>query len=195
MQRVMGNEAVSNLLGRNRSQQEGAGGLRVGASNDAFEREARQVAAEVGGYQSVQRSNAPASEATEAPEIGAEGGVVNRKVENTIQAARGAGRPVPEHVRLAVEKQTGDSYQGVQVHAGQQANKANDSLGARAFRQGKHIYLGRNQSPYNVQLMAHELTHTTQQGRKKVKKLNKKISGTKAKKGFAKVGSRISATD
>jgi hypothetical protein len=37
-------------------------------------------------------------------------------------------------------------------------------LGARAFTHGKHIFLGERQSPHDVQLMAHELTHTIQQG-------------------------------
>ena len=202
LQRIMGNGAVSDLLGRSR--QEGTGNLRVGASNDAHEREARQVAAAVGGAHAVQRASGSVSEVTEEPEIGSAGGMVNRQVENTIQAASSGGKAVPDEVRMKVENETGHSFEGVKVHQGAHADQANRAMGARAFTQGKHIYLGQNQSPHDLQLMAHELTHTVQQGatgnanggvadiqretedEKRIKKLNKKIGRTKLKKGLTK---------
>ncbi len=53
---------------------------------------------------------------------------------------------------------------GVRVHPDAAAQKAANHINARAFTHGNHIYLGAGQSSRDLGLMAHELTHTVQQG-------------------------------
>ena len=53
---------------------------------------------------------------------------------------------------------------GVRVHTGGNAAHAATSLGARAFTVGNDIFLNRDESPFDVGLMAHESTHVVQQG-------------------------------
>jgi hypothetical protein len=163
LQRSIGNRAVSQLLGRDRTDKPASpnntSGLRVGPADDVYEREARQVANQVASSTSVQRSTASQS----APEVGGEGGAVSGELENQIRRAKHGGSPISNQIRRKVEKETGDNYKDVRVHQDKSAQSINDSIGARAATLGKDIFLGRNQSPHDIQLMAHELTHVTQQ--------------------------------
>lgn len=74
-----------------------------------------------------------------------------------------AGSPVHSQVRNKVEPVLGHDLGGTQVHNDAQANKAAESINARAFTHGNHVYLGEGESPHDVKLMAHELTHVAQQ--------------------------------
>lgn len=202
LQRMLGNSRVSQML-------QGAGGqksgMTVGTANDRCEQQANHVAAQVtsAGQNSVQR----------AVEVGSEGGRVSGDLQQRIAHAKG-GSPAPEGVRRKMEQQTGADFSDVRVHHDREADGISKQLGAKAATHGNHIFLAREQSPNDARLMAHELTHTIQQGaakngigqtqssipagvpsiqrededEKKIKKLNKKISGSKAKRGLAKAG-------
>jgi len=85
-------------------------------------------------------------------------------LETRIAKARGGGSPAPTMVRRAVEEQTGADFSTVRVHNNKDAHSISAKLGAKAATQGKDIFLARGQSPHDLQLMAHELTHTIQQG-------------------------------
>src|SRR6185503_18761514 len=52
---------------------------------------------------------------------------------------------------------------GVRVHTGPEAIQMNRELGAQAFAVGQDIYYGAEQSPSDLALTAHELTHVVQQ--------------------------------
>ena len=60
----------------------------------------------------------------------------------------------------------------VRVHRDKSAHEATDALSARAFANRNHIWLGRRESQTDVHLMAHEVTHTAQQGAVGAKKTN-----------------------
>ena len=75
----------------------------------------------------------------------------------------GPGRPLAPALQGRMERSFGVDFSTVRVHRGAAAETANHVAAARAFTWGTHIYLGRNESPHDVRLMAHELTHVVQQ--------------------------------
>ena len=80
-------------------------------------------------------------------------------------ARPGAGRPLPPATRGPIEAHLGADLSGVRVHSDSSAQQAAGSIGAKAFTHGNHIWLGRGQSADDLGLMAHEATHTVQQGK------------------------------
>ena len=67
-----------------------------------------------------------------------------------------------------MEPRFGADFGNVRIHTGEAAAKQSASLNAHAFTVGEHIFFGRNQfqpeSAGGRELIAHELTHTIQQG-------------------------------
>jgi len=75
---------------------------------------------------------------------------------------------LPSDVRADLEPKFGADFSGVKVHTGSTAAQLSQDVGAQAFTHGSDIYF--NQGKYNPEsgagkhLLAHELTHTVQQG-------------------------------
>lgn len=78
-------------------------------------------------------------------------------------AHKDTGSPVDSSLRSTLEPRMGADLSGARVHNDNSANKAADSINARAFTHGNDIFLGTGQSPTDTRLMAHELTHVMQQ--------------------------------
>ncbi len=99
---------------------------------------------------------------------GPEGGEVESTVEQSIQAARGGGRSLDDGVRGSMEGAIGADFSGVRVHTDQKSDALNRSLNARAFTVGSDIFMRSGEynpgSSGGKELLAHELTHTVQQG-------------------------------
>lgn len=89
--------------------------------------------------------------------------ISSKQVKNTI-ISPGSGAPVNEAVRQRIEPVLGADLSGVRVHTDQPAQQAANDINARAFTNKNNIFLGANQSSNDVALMAHEATHTVQQG-------------------------------
>ena len=102
------------------------------------------------------------------PLHGPEGGDVDADVARAIQSAKGRGRPLDEGLRRSMEQGFGADFSRVRVHTGPRADALNRSLNARAFTTGNHIFFASGQynpgSSGGQKLIAHELTHTVQQG-------------------------------
>ena len=100
----------------------------------------------------VQRAAAPSAETTPA------GARVNIP----------GGSPLPASLRRDMEPRFGASFGNVRVHTGDAAAGQSAALNARAFTVGEHVFFARNeyqpQSASGRELIAHELTHTIQQG-------------------------------
>ncbi len=118
----------------------------------------RQAAAEEEDLQAkpaVQRSSADGFEA------GAE-------IEQQLEANRGGGSPLPNETRAFMEPRFKADFSAVRVHADGQAADLSRSVQAQAFAHGNDIYFNEGKfSPgtdAGKQLLAHELTHTIQQG-------------------------------
>jgi hypothetical protein len=80
----------------------------------------------------------------------------------------GEGMPLPSHTQNFMEQRIGADFGDVRLHNGSDAVQLNREVGARAFTLGKDIYFGEGDHNLNSsdgqKLLAHELTHTVQQG-------------------------------
>jgi len=89
-------------------------------------------------------------------------------VESSLRSSKGGGSPLPEGTRTKMESSFGADFSGVRVHTGSTAAQMSEQLNAQAFTHGNDIYF--NTGKYDVSsrggqhLLAHELTHTVQQG-------------------------------
>ena len=87
---------------------------------------------------------------------------------NQIQHTRGGGQVMDANTRSFMEPRFGMDFSGVRIHADNQAAGMNREINAKAFTVGSDIYF--NRGAYNPEgakgkkLLAHELTHTMQQG-------------------------------
>ena len=105
------------------------------------------------------------------PLAGAHGpglGYASRAVMAEIAAAGPDGRPLPTSVRRFMEPRFRADFGGVRVHTGEQAARLSRQLSAHAFTVGGQVFFGRDrfqpESHAGRALIAHELTHTIQQG-------------------------------
>jgi hypothetical protein len=93
---------------------------------------------------------------------------VGNEVEQGIANARGGGQALPESVRGSMEGAFGADFSNVRVHTDAQSDTLNRSVGAKAFTQGSDIFFKSGafqpESSDGQHLLAHELTHTIQQG-------------------------------
>ena len=93
---------------------------------------------------------------------------ISANLESRIQSQRGGGQPLPESTRNFFEPRFGTNFSGVRVHTDAEANSLSREINARAFTVGRDIFVGSGQyNPYSSagrHLLAHELTHTVQQG-------------------------------
>lgn len=133
------------------------GTVALGRPRDSFEREADRMA------DRVRQSAAPAasSAASLAP---APAAAPRGTSAPALSALPSDGRPLDTATRAAMEPHFGMDLGHVRLHSGSQAASLNRDLGSRAFTLGGDIYFGAGHGPQDRDLMAHELTHTVQQG-------------------------------
>lgn len=146
--------------------------LLLGPVDDPYERQADRVAAQVtmpvaapaprlGGERLMRKT-------TGTPVQDPASGPVDPGVQQAIQSAQGGGRPLADTVRTPLEQAMGADFSDVRVHTDARADQLNQSLQARAFTTGRDIFFRRGHfTPDNASgqsLLAHELTHTVQQG-------------------------------
>jgi len=90
------------------------------------------------------------------------------KIENNLKSSKGGGTPIPNAPRQQMENSFGADFSNVRVHTDSTAAQMNKALQAQAFTHGSDLYF--NSGKYNTEstegkhLLAHELTHTVQQG-------------------------------
>lgn len=91
------------------------------------------------------------------------GGMATGNVHSLVSAP-GAGQPLSPSVRSHAEPVLNADLSGVRVHSDGRSQQAAADINAKAFTHGNNIFLGAGQSSSDLGLMAHELTHTVQQG-------------------------------
>lgn len=101
-------------------------------------------------------------------QIGAAGGELQATQEQAIRRARGGGSPLDETAKSRIEPLLGADLSAVRLHSGPEAAALNEGMQARAFTVGSDIFF-RDGIPSadddtGLRLLAHELTHTVQQG-------------------------------
>lgn len=89
-------------------------------------------------------------------------------VEGKLNQSKGGGSSLSPRLREGMESAFGADFSGVKIHTGNTAAEMSKGLNAQAFTHGNDIYFNSNKfSPDTSQgqkLLAHELTHTIQQG-------------------------------
>ncbi len=168
----------------------------VGAANDPLEHEAETTADAVVAFLSnlsARRVAAPASPdgagsgatagrirrgtaAAATPQaVGLDGGEVDGELSGRIRRAAGRGTPLDAPTRERMEPAFGVDLGGVRIHRGAESADLNRALGAQAFTLGHDIHFGAQtpdlSSAAGTHLLAHELTHTVQQGGGHVRRL------------------------
>jgi len=95
-------------------------------------------------------------------------GSVSSSVQSAITGKMAGGQPLSNDVRSFMEPRFNADFGNVRVHSDRESATLNNQLSARAFTYQNHIFFSRNQyqpgSSEGKQLLAHELTHTIQQG-------------------------------
>jgi hypothetical protein len=88
------------------------------------------------------------------------------EVATSAVANKGPGSALDGAVRSTMEAHLGIPLGDVRVHTDPNAQVSAKAMGARAFAHGKDIYLAPGESPTDLVLLAHELTHVAQQSGK-----------------------------
>ncbi len=97
-----------------------------------------------------------------------DGAMVSPGIESRIKSHNGGGRPMDTVTRSAMEASFGADFSNVKVHTGSSAVQMSQELNAHAFTVGSNIFFNKDRyQPHTREgagLLAHELTHTVQQG-------------------------------
>ncbi len=100
------------------------------------------------------------------------------ELQKQLNATKGQGDPLDKDTKSNMESAFGADFGGVRIHTGSDAAGMNQELGAKAFTHGSDVYFGEGNfqpgSKDGQNLLAHELTHTIQQGAADKKKVQKK---------------------
>ncbi|HWZ95402.1 MAG TPA: DUF4157 domain-containing protein [Opitutaceae bacterium] len=135
--------------------------LAVNAPGDAYEQEADRVAAQV--MRKPASSSPVNTRRTQSNDFGE--AAPQPAVD---EALRSSGQPLDSATRAFFEPRFGYNLGSVRVHADARASGAARAVNARAFTVGQDMVFGQGQyapgTSEGRHLLAHELTHTVQQG-------------------------------
>lgn len=108
--------------------------------------------------------------------------------ENNLSSSKGQGTPMPASTQHFMENRFGADFSGVRIHTGSYAENLSSNIHAQAFAHGNDIYFNAGKYSPNTEaggtLLAHELTHTIQQGASKTKTSNHAISPSVQRKNI-----------
>jgi hypothetical protein len=163
--------------------------LNIGEPNDKYEQEADATAAKVVQKinspiqnQSVQKQESLQTKSLVQRRENVGGGEASTDLESSIQSARGSGQPLDANLQAKMGQAMGVDFNGVRVHTDSKAAQLSQSVQAKAFTTGNDIFF--NNGEYNPkslggqELLAHELTHTIQQGASGTKPIQAKFSSS-----------------
>lgn len=140
-----------------------AAGVRVSQPSEPAEREAAQVARRV-----VALPAAAAAGTALAQRLARAVPASAASLPAALGVGNSAGQPLPAALRRDMEARFGADFSAVRVHTGEPAARASRRLNAAAFTVGSEVFFGRGRfqpaSAPGRELIAHELTHTIQQG-------------------------------
>lgn len=163
--------------------------LSIGAVNNPLEHEADAMTDKVMSMQEVPAVEASASNGIQRKCVDCEeeekvqrkplasfiqrkessaGTVASDAVSNKINASKGKGNHMDSNTQTFMQNRFGAGFSDVKIHTGGEAIQMNRELSAKAFTVGNDIYFNEGQYNPNSEngkhLLAHELTHTVQQG-------------------------------
>lgn len=168
--------------------------LKVGAPDDPYEQEADQMAEQVmrmpersfsdgegilpiGNNPTIHRNEEDEADDIQAKLVQRVSGLQrssNGTLQTTsgftshLQSSLGGGLPLSPPVRQSMESAFNADFSRVNIHTGSDASQLSNEIGAKAFTYQNHVFF--NEGNYQPEtsagrsLLAHELTHTVQQG-------------------------------
>jgi hypothetical protein len=169
LQRTIGNHAVTKLIESGQLQKK----LKIGKPNDRYEQEADSVADKVMRMPETKVQRQPMGEDKEEEPLqtkrtGDNTPKVTSSIESQINSLGGGGRALSQSERAFFEPRFGHDFNDVKVHTDSRAAELARDVNAKAFTVGHDVVFDTGQySPETMQgkrLLAHELTHVTQQG-------------------------------
>lgn len=96
------------------------------------------------------------------------GDAVPGSVAGEIANAKAGGAPLPKDVKAFMEPRFRADFGNVRIHKGERSVALNQKIRAQAFTHGNHVFFGKDKFKPDThegkELIAHELTHTIQQG-------------------------------
>jgi uncharacterized membrane protein (Fun14 family) len=144
-----------------------AAAARVSKPTDAAEMEAEAIARHVARMSQPVPAAAAGPRQVSKSEVQREAAAPPRKTAPSSVGGSG-GSPLPLPVRDFMEPRFGANFEHVRVHTGDDAAHQSAHLGANAFTYGNNVFFGKDkfqpQTAKGKELIAHELTHTIQQG-------------------------------
>ena len=146
-------------------------GARISSPGDRAEREAESVARQVAAMPAATES-AQARRFTglipATPTIARQAEGESAAVTDSLGIGGDAGQALPQGVRRFMEPRFGADFSAVRLHTGTSAARASRRLNAAAFTIGHEVFFGEGrfqpETDSGRELIAHELTHTIQQG-------------------------------
>jgi hypothetical protein len=148
--------------------------LRLSSPGDAAELEARSVARQVVSMPARQTASrpgtlrSPATLARSQATAPAQAAPAPAAPAARLSQPTNGGEALPESLRRDMEPRFGADFSRIRIHRDVRAAQASRQLNAAAFTIGHQIYFGQGQwqpdSAAGRELIAHELTHTIQQG-------------------------------
>lgn len=100
------------------------------------------------------------------------------RIESRLKSSEGGGKPLTPDVNASMSKAMGYDFGDVRIHNDKDAEQMSDDLNAKAFTHGNDIYFNAGNYDTNStagrHLLAHELTHTVQQGSVSKKQIDTK---------------------
>ena len=139
--------------------------LAIGASNDPLEQEADRVADQV--MEDATHSAISGTPPRIQRFLGQLGGQMDEAPISVDQVLASPGRPMEPLLRQDMEQRFGRDFSRVRVHSDSAGEQSAQDVNANAYTVGHHIVFGAGRFASGTQegrrLIAHELTHVTQQ--------------------------------
>jgi hypothetical protein len=118
--------------------------------------------------QPIEEEEKKEEESLQAKELPGHSLTITPALHTRINALRGGGQSLPESTRAFMEPRFGHDFSHVRIHTDARAAKTAQAVNARAYTIGQDLVFGSGQyepgTSEGQKLLAHELTHTIQQG-------------------------------
>ena len=163
LHQTVGNQEVQRMFETGEIQAK----LKISNPIDEYEREAERLAQEVlSNFTSDEEEKIKIKKKTSV--TSSNKGIYSSKVDSNIKGLKGRGTPLQQSLLQFFEERFGYDFRDVRIHTDTKSAELADTINAKAFTHGNDIVFAEGQyqpaTTEGKKLIAHELTHTVQQG-------------------------------